>query len=237
MAVTQREDRFTTPEVAEATGVTSRNVMYLCSIGAVPVAEGGHGRGRHRQLDIEGLARVAVIAALYNAGVEIYLASKLVEAIGDDSDVHGISNLEALISRPHSGVIKLMIEQGWDTENAFYLHRAFRRHSNSYTPHIAIAYDRLFEICDRTFVFLNHLAPDSENQTLWPSKKPTALFKISGWRKGDSVELKHALSPPRGGRLPREWADALQNFRGMMRINVSLAIRDALDSIADSRGD
>jgi hypothetical protein len=227
-----RDDTFSTSEVAGAVGITSRNVMYLCALGVVPIAEGGQGKGSHRRFDCDGLGRLAVTAAFYNAGVEIYLAGKLVEQIGEQTEVQDLSNLYSLIDGPHSGVLSWMSENGW-ADNVYYLHRAFRERSNSYVPRQTLPYDHLIEIFDRTFVFLSHVPNLSRKAP--PLPKPTALFKISGWKKGeDSIEL-HDGPVHRRGRLPREWDLALHNYKGMTRVNASLAIRDALDEIAENR--
>ena len=55
--------------------------------------EGSGGQRRHRQLDYEGRARVAVIGVPYCAGIETYLASRLVQEIGKGADFHDLANL------------------------------------------------------------------------------------------------------------------------------------------------
>lgn len=229
-------DRFSTTEVAKGCGLSPRNIMYLCSKGLVPVAAGGEGRGRHRQLDYEGLARVAVIAAFYNAGIEIYLASRLVHEIGQETDFHKLANLERFLSRPqHSAVISIMHDDGLDPEHAFYLHETLRRRSNNYRPHRGMEYDRLIEVFDRLHVFLNYLLFDRDKKCLVATDRPSVLFKIADWKKGtESVEIQHT-PPQRMGKLPPGWAGVRGNFKGMFRVNVSLAIRDALDAIAAAR--
>ena len=232
----QLEDHFTTSDAAAATGLSGRNVMYLCSLGSIPVAAGGEGRGRYRQFDYEGLARIAVIAAFYNAGIEIYLAARLVEEIGDEANFHQMSNLDSLLSSPHSRIVQEMTILRLDPEHAYYLHKHLRENTNSYCRHKAIEYDRLLEIFDRVYVFLNKLVLNSEDQTLYPGNKPSPLYKITGWKKGsDRVHLDDAPQPG-SSRLTKNWASARQDFKGMIRINASLAIRDVLDTMADSRG-
>ena len=229
-------DRFSTTEVAAGSGLSPRNVMYLCSEGLIPVTGGGHGRGSHRQLDYEGLARVAVIAAFYDAGIEIFLASKLIHEIANQASLHNLANLDSFLARPHSGIISMMSEDDLDPENAFYLHETLRRRSNNYTPHKGMVYDRLIEIFDRVYVFLNHLEAENNSGVLFPSNRPTALFKLEGWRRGsDRVEMDHAPAHLLG-KLPSGWEVVRVNFKGMSRVNVSLAIRDALDAIAMNRG-
>lgn len=228
-------DYFSTTEAAIGSGLSSRNVMYLCSKGLVPVPEGGAGKGNPRRLAYEGLASLAVISAFYNAGLEIYLAARLVNEIGDQADFHELANLHSYLSHPYSGVVSRMHEEALDAENAFYLHGALRRYSNNYQAHHAIEHDRLIEIFDRVFVYLNHLSAEGDNDSLGPSRHPGALYKLHGWKKGtDHLEIEHAPSH-RMGRLPREWKAAQTNFKGMTCVNVSLAIRDSLDSVANQR--
>lgn len=210
--------------------------MYLCSQGLIPVAEGGEGRGRHRQLDYEGLARSAVIAAFYNAGTEIYLASRLVHQIGEAASLHNLANLDSFISGPHSGVVKFMNDENFDVEDAFILHETLRRRSNNYKPHFSMPHDRLIEIFDRAYVFLDYLIEDEGSDDPVPANTPVALYAIEGWKKGmRHIEIFEAPSHQMG-RLPDIWQSARANFRGMTRVNASLAIRDALDAIASKRG-
>jgi hypothetical protein len=228
MAIRDQEagrDYFSTTEAAIGSGLSSRNVMYLCSKGLVPVPEGGAGKGNRRRLAYEGLAYLAVISAFYNAGLEIYLAARLVNEIGDEADFHQLSNLHSYLSRPYSGVVSRMREEALDVENAFCLHEGLRRYSNNYQPHHAIEHDRLIEIFDRVFVYLNHLSADGHSDSLAPSRLPIAMYKLHGWKKGtDRLEIEH-----------REWKAAQTNFKGMTCVNVSLAIRDSLDSVANQR--
>lgn len=230
------KDRFTTSEVAAGSGLSTRNVMYLCSQGLIPVAEGGEGRGRHRQLDYEGLARSAVIAAFFDAGTEIYLASRLVHEIGEETSFHNLANLDSFLSRPYSGVVKFMIDENLDADDAYVLHETLRRRSNNYKPHVSMPYDRLIEIFDRAYVLLNHLIEDEDSGDLAPGDKPAALYAIEGWKKGmHDFEISSAPSHVMG-QLPARWKAARANFHGMTRVNASLAIRDALDVIASKRG-
>jgi hypothetical protein len=70
-------DLYSTTEVAETTGLSSRNVIYLCERQELPIVAGGEGSGSHRLLDDEGLARAAVIAALYRAGIGLIAAARV----------------------------------------------------------------------------------------------------------------------------------------------------------------
>ncbi len=129
-----------------------------------------------------------------------------------------------------------MLEQDLDPDNAFYLHDTLRRRSNMYIPNTAILFDRLIEIFDRTFVFLNEMQEGVDNAELVPSDKPMALYELGEWKKGsDSVRFNFAPSH-KIGELSERWKNARQNFKGMVRVNVSLVIRDALDMIATARG-
>ena len=229
-------DTFSTSEVAIGAGLTVRNVLFLCSEGVVPVVGGGRGQGHHRRFGFEGLARLATIAAFYHAGIEIFLASRLVREIGEETTFDNLSNLESFLARPHSTVVGAMQDEGLDPDNAYFLHDALRRLSASYRPSAAMPYDRLIEIFDRRYVFLNSLDPDEGTQTLTPSGHPGALYKVTGWRKGSSnIEIVHAR-PHRRGKPPAEWKVARVDFKGMTCTNVSLAIRDALDAVAAQRG-
>lgn len=70
-------DLYSTTEVAETTGLSSRNVIYLCERQELPIVAGGEGSGSHRLLDDEGLAQAAVIAALHQAGIGLIAAARI----------------------------------------------------------------------------------------------------------------------------------------------------------------
>jgi hypothetical protein len=74
-------DLYSTTEVAETTGLSPRNVIYLCERQELPIVAGGEGSGSHRLLDDEGLARAAVIAALNRTGIGVIAAAHIAEAV------------------------------------------------------------------------------------------------------------------------------------------------------------
>jgi hypothetical protein len=68
---------YSTTEIAETTGLSPRNAIYLCERKELPVVTGGEGSGSHRLLDEEGLARAAVTAALHQAGIGLIAAARI----------------------------------------------------------------------------------------------------------------------------------------------------------------
>ena len=213
-----------------------RNVLFLCAKELVPVTEGGEGRGSHRRFDYEGLARLAVIGAFYKAGIEISLAARLVQELGEEASFHNMANLFSFIKGTRSDVFDAMDEDNLAIEHAFYLHDTLRNVSNDYRSNTGMLEDALISIYDRQFVFLNHLIINKQTETLEPWEPGSALYKITGWKKGSS-ELRLDHSPPHyRGKPPPEWSTARTNFKGMIRVNASLSIRNALDTIAAARG-
>ena len=129
-----------------------------------------------------------------------------------------------------------MYKENLDPDDAFHLHRALHRLTHIYKMDTAMHGDALIDIVDREYVYLNHFLFDEKTQTLVPREPPSALYRVEGWKKGvGEIRLDHA--PPYVHRkLPPGWRTARVNFKGMIRVNVSLAIRNALDAVAAVRG-
>ena len=227
-------EQFSTSELAAGSGLSARNIMFLCSQELIPVVSGGFGRGQHREFDYQGLARAALVSAFFDAGIEIYSAAKLVSAIRkrETLGLDYLPNLHSYISDHPEQISNLAYEGKIDLTSPYYLHYWLRANSNKYEIHTARVYDQLMEIYDRQFVFSGNLVPGDGPGELALGGLPTARFRIVGWKRGQGgVEIERVPPGKSLEELPQGWRSAPHNFRGMVRINASIAIRDALDQV------
>lgn len=223
--------RFTTGEVAKATGLPVRSVIYLCEKGLLP-SEGGGSRSGHRELRIEGLVRAALAGALYSSGIDVAKAAVLVEAIAEDEDVGvkiAYAGLDRLL-RDHFGVEKkspaaVPANAPWGDE-PFHWHELLKD-SPVYVRNKGLVHDHILQILNGTFGTLTHLEKVGERYS--PAETFALLFRIENLEKGakDLIVKKTSVSP-----LERmKWEQAAS----VMTINLSLAARNAFDAIADLR--
>lgn len=221
--------RFTTGEVAKATGLPVRSVVYLCDQGLLP-AEGGGSRATHRELGLEGFARAAVIAPLVNNGIDVTKSARIADGLVDDPDVGvKISNssfgylLREDLSR--SGInFPSDMKHG---EEPYYIHQHIRTrpHYISNTPY---PYDHIIEIHDASRIILTNI--DHSDGILKISDKGIVLFFVKNLAgKSSSVEIKQAPGITSAQDLSRA------RLKTLVRVNFSLVTRNAFDRIAEMR--
>ncbi len=246
-------DRFTSADMALAGGTTPRNFSLLVDRGLAPEAvSGGGGRGAARMWNSYGVSHIALVSALHGScGLELLLAAKLAAAFEDDfSSVRGLfpSNLSDFLQRPynpnfpHAPWQKEENEQ--DIRDDFWLHHYLRTRSKVYRRARYMRGDVFMEIVNRQFVFT---ALDPELRIKFVGGKDAEpLARIVGLDRGadaevlslaDEVDLNHRDPKwqARFDEVEREFFSARENAIGVIRVNVSLAIRNAFDAIHDYR--
>lgn len=222
--------------------MTPRNYDYLVGEGLMP-----------NEHDVRALKRCAVIGAFGAAGVPLLLAAYLARGILDEfnqADGEAASGLNNLLSsfppRARNWIGDRLPKTG--DFNDYWLHRALRQHPHHRAGR-ACQGDALIEIVDREYVFVDTrssppLHRDYEAEKRLPPTM-TVFGRIDGWRRNAAPQVAHFLSqlPPIGSpshadeaeRLIDAFADARENAVATTRVNVSLAIRRALDDIAAHR--
>ena len=221
--------RFTTGEVAKATGLPVRSIIYLCDQGLLP-AEGGGSRATHRELGSEGLGRAAVIAPLYNSGIDVAKAARLVEGLADDPDIgkkisnNSFTNLIMEDEALEGPIIPAGIQWG---DEAYYLHQYTRKQPH-YKAGFARAYDNLIEIHNGEIVILTNTLP-SENG-LKISDEGTVVFLIRNLEgRSTTIEFEHPQPSRNTYELKR------YQLMSLVRVNIHLVMRNTFDRIAAMR--
>ena len=232
-------DQFTSAEMALAGKVSLRNFGLLCDEWLFPEGEGTKGKGGSLFWRTPGLGLIAVIGAFNRAGVELVVAARLAKSISDEFElVYGrmFSRLDSYIMVIRSRADRCSDAFSWLTENEevytddYWLHHFLRTRTDLYRKNTAFDDDVKFEIVDRAFVFRRAALP-----------KPSPWCRIVAWEKGDNIVIMHThdeVDPSNledTDRLEEEYADAYKNAVGLLKVNISLAIRNALDAVHEHR--
>lgn len=252
-------DQFTSGDLAAAAGLTPRNVGLLAEHGLLPDAHSdGEGQGGHRLYDYDGLKRVAAIGALNGAGVELLLAARLLGILRDDFGGETPSNMRscliaAMAATPGHAPWPKAVEgaAGFSLSSEFWIHHGLNAYASGYVPGAALDGDACVEIADRTYVALKprgERMPKTLSMASNVSLRVNPVAKISNWTRGAEPHIEdlgdligsfdfeeHPENRRRMRDLEIEFEAAFDNAVGVLRINLSLAIRNSLDRLAAQR--
>ncbi len=246
---------FTSRELALAAGLTLRNFSLLHEEGLAPEpAANSGGRGGHRTYESPALAQAALIGALYLAGFELLVAARLAEAFADEAGhTHGrlFSNIQTYIQAPHNprpGYRPWTASPTDQVDDDFWVHNRLIDSVVDYRRGVAMVGDFVIDIADHEFVLTEHhgakLKIFSPVSTKGLDASPD--YRITG--RGSSAQivpitdevdsLDFSIDPASAARykaLQENYLAARENAVTRVRVNVSLAIRNAFDSVADAR--
>ena len=233
-------DQFTATELAVAGGMSARNFVLLQDKGLAPPGEGVGGKGGGRFWRSAGVSRIAMVGAFNKAGVELLVAARLSSLIAEEfEEIYGkvFSRLDKYLLPPlnHSkGYYPWKEEDGdHDTADDFWMHHYLLTRTNIYRKATAFKDDVKFEVVDRKYVF-----------RLGALSTPEPWCRITEWEKGLAITHTYdeaASSTDDSARIERErligeeYAEAHNNAVGILRVNISIAVRNAFDAIHDYR--
>ena len=193
------------------------------------------------------MKRIGIIGAFVAAGTPLLVAARLAEAIlaeFSESDGEAPSGLDVLARELPTHEIAALPGEA----NDYWYHRALCRHPKLYQPGKALPTDVLVEIVDRQLVF-SPLNSGLKTRTA-SGLRVAAPFSgwIEGWERGAAARvvlvyeklglMDDATNPEwraLAGRYEMEAQHARENALGKLTVNVSLAIRTALDRVAAHR--
>lgn len=209
-------DFFGPTELALAAGITVRNVQFLKDNGLMPDGNG-----------VPALKRAAFIGGLLSAGLSLIEAGRAAQALSFEprsADGEFRSGLEALARSLPGDFIRTDVEA-----NDYWCHRWINEAAElggvSYKRHSAKTGDVIIEIADRSRVYLGHVGFNAFE----------LIGEISDWgTAGMTCKAWFDLPEPTEAS-EAEAKEYRENALGLSRTNVSLAIRTALDVIADHR--
>lgn len=255
---------FTSSELALAAGISLRNFNVLIEHGLAPPTDRDQS-GKHstRYWDQFGIGEMALTGALIRAGAELVTAARLSHMILDDfTAARGRlpSRLDMFLDKDYNNQHPKFpwpadaAEGNW-ADDDFWLHRTLRVHSDVYLPDTRLNGDMILEIADRRYVYTRFdyfgRIPNVSRAQPWgvtDGNEPDVEYEIVGWERGreatlrhftDLVDLKGMMDNPEKKKAAKEledaWLEARRNALGLLRVNVSLAIRTAFDAIHESR--
>jgi hypothetical protein len=249
---------FTSREVAVAADLSARNFALLSEEGLAPTSlEGAQGRAGHRSYDGVRLAHAALIGALHLAGFELLVSARLATAFADNYHTNYgklPSNLGVYLQKPlnptpgHYPWTDRGEEDQVDLDHDFWLHDRLRNRSTIYQRGVAFRGDFIIDIADHAFVLTEHLGmekvkvfspvsgalPASPDYRIDGRGTATRIIPIH--QEVDSLDFSvNARAANRMRELEQQYLDARENAVSRVRINLSLAIRNAFDRLQDDR--
>lgn len=228
-------DRFTSAEMAEACGITFRNFGHLVDAGLAPQpADGGEGgQASARVWDSFGLSHAAVTGALHrNAGIELFLAAKIANCFVQELIRGGTYD------RFPSGIdsISEKLPDLKETDD-FWIHHRLRSFQSVYERGKRRNSDVILEIVDRKYLF---------TRTARQADLSDPMAKILSWERAKEAEVISIEAELYSAKDKNKFNDVIntsenefrsgrENAVAVIEVNISLAIRNAFDSLADYR--
>jgi len=257
-------DRFTSTELAVAAGISARSFGVLIESGLAPEAvDEAAGKRSTRYWDSFGIGEAALIGAIHKSGAELLMSAKVAHLVIDEfvsPRGHLPSRLGDYLDRPLNPTPG---QFPWKSEDRkidlridddFWLHHLLKTRSTIYQPGTAMEGDMVLEIVDRRYVFTDFAFSERRKlpvMTPWglrPSSEPEMSLEIDGWERGkdavvrplyDIIDFGGMMDNPAkqdaAKALEQEWLNARRNAVGLLRVNVSLAIRNAFDAVHEHR--
>lgn len=249
---------FTSREVAVAVDLSVRNFALLSEEGLAPTSlDGARGRAGHRSYDGVGLAHAALIGALNRAGIELLVSARLAAAFADDYHANYgklPSNLGVYLQRPlnptpgHYPWTDRTENDLVDLDHDFWLHDRLRNRSTIYQRGIAFGGDFIIDIADQAFVLTEHLGMEKIRvfSPVTGGLPASPDYRIEGrggaarivpiHQEVDSLYFSaNATAADQMRQLEKQYLTARENAVSRVRINLSLAIRNAFDRLQDDR--
>jgi hypothetical protein len=242
--------------MALAGGLSPRNVSLLHEEGLAPKPLGSMaGRGSYRLYSSSALGHFALIGAIHLAGFELMVAARLAKAFAEEAEaIRGTlhSNLAAYLQAPHNPRPghRPWADTGEDSnhDDDFWLHCRLRESPVDYRRFVATRGDMLIDIADHEYVLTEFhgtgavkvFSPVSGSLPASPEYR--ILGRGSAARivpiTDEVASLDFEMDPASAARfkaLEEDYISARENAVTRIRINVSLAIRNAFDRVRDDR--
>ena len=234
--------RFTLEQASVSTGLYQSALEDLIKNDLAPPSAGG-GRRRPRLFDDQGIAYLALVGALHNAGVELRPAARVIRAIIDDGLFMSTGKIhdrledyerEALAV---SGEAFLTERAKTDLSDRFAFHCLLSKHLRDRNHLVASEHEMVLEIADRKYVFYGR--KNLQTMALFSDGAFAlqAVARMTGWERGaNAVTLvslhDEACADPYSARhIEREYHAHRSKSVSVIRINVSLAVRLAFERL------
>ncbi len=244
------ELQFTSRELGQAVNLTTRNMGFLQEQNLAPAPiRGDVGRGGHRLYNSAAFAHAALIGALHLAGFELMAAARLAGALADD--------FESMYGQLHSNIKNQAqshrslfsgIGTGAALDDDFWVYSRLVDGVDGYRPDLPERGDAILEIADHEFVLTSTFG--WKGRTMWMGLKDgvdhVPEYRIVGRGPGVDVisfvdeigSLDFEVYPENRAHaheLTHQYLAARENAVALIRLNMSLAIRNAFGRILKDR--
>lgn len=236
--------------------MSAQQIETLIKRGVAPEPISGGGRGKGALLcDVAGLSKFAITGAGYWSGCELLPAARLAGAIIDYlMMVYGHTHSRCYLNWNKVASFANQLQSNDDDSRAvddFYIHGLFRRFG-PYQVGETWRDDLFLEVFDRRYCFFGIPGGLKNNVSFGVARNSDMepMFRLDGWARGEEITLHElpellpngALDPDCSHEIRNaaravedQFYDARANPRGALRINISLAVRNAFDRIYDLR--
>jgi len=220
---TDRGDTFSFSELALAGGIGKSAYQHLAGTGLLP---GGRG--------IEDFKRLATIGAFMASGLPLMTAAgmskTIIEMRFNQSDCERLSGVSTLLHCSSNSAFG-----DFPSVNDYWIHFGLHRQGIR-TGQEKLRSDALIEIVDRHYVFIRSELLSTLNPVLMGQEEASLVGWLEEWGRGAEPRLIHiGLGNVKYRQIYTEAQAARVNAVGTMTVNISLAIRRALDRLADHR--
>lgn len=251
------DDIFTSREIALAAGLTPRNFGFLADEGLAPRAlePETDGQSGSKLYHAEAMAQTALVGSLHAAGFELLVSARLATAFADEYGAsHGRlpANLNAFwrtkALNPSGGIPWGKTDNGIPIDQDFWIHHLLRNRSQVYRRGTAIPGDCVIEIADNTYVLtrLHDLAIKTSSAASGKALPASPFYRIVGRGAAAHIVPIHMevetmdfgidpRSREKMSSLEDEYMTGRSHAVTLVNVNLSLAIRNALDRLQDVR--
>jgi len=231
------EVKFSFSALAIAGAIGKRAVQHLYEARLLPEGKGTN-----------VLKRVAVVGGFVGVGVPLLAAGRIASAILDEFNQYDGEVPTGLpyIARNLPSEDRLQVGA---LDDDYACHSALFEFPELYKQGVAMPSDALIEIVDKTFLFhsqaggLKSLSPFGNN-----TEEASYAGRIEGWARGEDAyfvpvtrELTFDSEDPNYSASAQQYNHMANHVRnnavGKLTVNVSLAIRNGLDRLAQSKKD
>lgn len=242
------EHLFSAPELEGACGFVERSLEFLKRDKLMPEAVEPGGRGRAALYDMEGLQKLSATGAMFAVTGSLVTSARVADAV-----VSGMLDHYDYLPFGLNDIVRenIALLSGLDEEirvddeiHPYLVFKYLRDHNGSYAPRKARKYDLKLVIVDRQYVFQAlpipsldsykhegmNLQPELEID--WPSRGQEERVEI---RTFAAYHSKHGEAA--AANLQKKYNAALESPVSVVVLNLSLAIRNTIDAIYESRFD
>ncbi len=194
------------------------------------------------------LEHAGMLGGFVKAGVEPVLAAKISKALVD-YEFSARGKVPARLDELFDPAAKAIGIEGFDPPrfDDFWMHHYLRtRAGERYRGGQALERDVAIEIADREFVSINW-GMSSRSLATGVRQDWESAFRITGWGRGEAIVVsvaedvsnwdfeRHPDAKEELRRIEAEFQRGRKNAIGRLQVNISLAVRNALDAVHDVR--